>query len=310
MIIGKGIYLTIRRPDWFITGKIDSDVLSKNDVDGHNTKSVLANDQNDILIDSNNEEHITDTNVRPLIKSRNDISDSLNGITYDSLFPRSESRILINQNIDGKAHIMRLGKVDTDISIGENAETLKTESPLFTESINDIVTGSNADTFKTSVIKRDSAAAGLFIGGGGTAQKYSYATASVKSGVGIIQAAEANVDVGTTVKSGWYTTQDDISPIETFKIELPLYFVYAGTAYNGDYITYRDIGNNSYKLCLGYYVTGGSRDNSCGGYTYVDGKPRWMMSFLGNSQFSVTQDTQLSQENFEIFSRNFKLIGT
>lgn len=131
----------MRRPDWFITGKIDSDVLSKNDVDGHNTKSVLANGQNDILIDSNNEEYTTDINVRPLIKSQNDISDCLNGITYGSLFSGMESRVLINQNIDGKAHIMRLGKVNTDILIEENVETLKTVNPRFMKVEEDTTTG-------------------------------------------------------------------------------------------------------------------------------------------------------------------------
>lgn len=151
MIIGKGVYLTIRHPDWFITGKIDSDVLSKNDVNGHNTKSILANSQNDILIDSNNEEYITDTNVRPLIKSRNDISDSLNGITYNSLLSGAESRILINQNIDGKAHITRLGKVNTDILIEENAETLKTANPRFTKAKENIATEESVEKFKTLI---------------------------------------------------------------------------------------------------------------------------------------------------------------
>lgn len=197
---------------------VDEEILIGESAELKNTDSVLTEAKSGAAVSDIDEPLITTANSRPLIDEKIALGNNTDGAANMSRFSEVESGVSIDQHIDGKAHILRHGKVNSDISIGENAETRKGANPIFTEAVENITAGANADTFKTAVPKRDSAAAGLFIGENIASKKYTFLSGSAKSGIGAKQNAEANVyvpigdyllfeNIDTLIKpvgNGWY----------------------------------------------------------------------------------------------------------
>lgn len=183
-----------------------------------NTASEFGESDDAAELANNDDSIVTITNARPQVDNSAEVGQKITASPTATIRGESKSGAEINQRINGAALILRNGKAKTGIAVGENTETLTESNPMFGAAAEDISAGHKADTFTALGIKRDSAAAGLFIGENIASKKYTFLSASVKSGVGEGQNAEANVyvpigdyllfeNIDTLIKpvgNGWY----------------------------------------------------------------------------------------------------------
>lgn len=256
----------------------------------------------------NTETFTTDTNAFPESESGGAVgSDDDTFITSATKRTKSESGISITQTAQGTVYRHVMASVDDDISIGNNTEAIKTVS-TFSKGKSGAATGETVETFKTYIPKFTESNEGIATGESNEDFITSHHNeAEAESGIATGQNVEPYNESPKIIVAGVYGSQNDIRPLENLNISwLPITYI----SNNSRLIT-RDALSVEYKSGYSkwflYFWWQGTQVSMGSAYEASETACYWVISSL-DGHFTITSDTEVTNEQFTIFNRYFKLI--
>ncbi len=228
-------------------------------------------------VGSDEEAFITSAEQQAEIESGISIAQTVKGTVYTDILALADNGIIINNNSEAIKTELKLSKTKSGTTSRENAETIKTPIPKFTESKETATTGENNDGFITSHFNE----------------------AEAESGISTRQNAEPYNEQPTpqtVIAAGIYAGNSGISAPVVFEIALPIRYMYGGDEANA--------------LSIEFDSNGGVvawRDKSQEDGDYIGGVTPQGDLFLitDDAMIAVTADTEVTETEYMQFHKYF-----
>lgn len=239
-------------------------------------------------VGSDNESFISIASQQPETDSGISITHTAKGTIYNDVFALADNGIVVGNNSESIPTESKLSKAKSGTTTGASGETIKTLVPKFTESTEVVAAGESNKDFITS----------------------HHNQAESESGISTLQNAEAYNEQPTqnVIRAGKYATNAYVLPFEAVSINIPIHF-YSSIVENYDNATGINVEyfasvwvidpiNATYSNALAsncdYFDTGNIDD-----YWHI---------FTDDGTFTVTADTEVTAEQYTIFNRYFQLV--
>lgn len=273
----------------------------------HSANDLFSTAAETATTGENTETFTTDTNAFPESESGGAVgSDDDTFITFESKQAERESEISLPHTINGTVYRHIMASVGDDVSISNSTKAIKTISTL-SKGKSGASTGETVKTFKTYIPKFTESNEGIATGEKNndfiTSQHYE---AESESGISTRQNVEPYNETPKIIIAGVYGSQNDIRPLENLNISLPITYI----SNNSRLIT-RDALSVEYKSGYSkwflYFWWQGTQVSMGSAYEASETACYWVISSL-DGHFTITSDTEVTNEQFTIFNRYFKLI--
>lgn len=257
----------------------------------------------------NTETFITETNNFPESESGGAVgNDDEAFITSATRQIKAESGVSLAQTADGVAYSQVMALVDDNMSTGNNAEMIKTGSVL-SKAKSGATTGANGETIKTPVPKFTESRETVETGENNDDFITSHHNeAEAESGISTRQSAEAVVRSTSIIYAGDYESRASIliSDLEALDIEnIPFY-----EDFYGEIFVYNELIVDPSKAEVWGMIVEDDVLQRIAEEEILDDPPtifRWRIE-NENQRFTVTADTTVTAEQYEIFNRYFQLV--